>query len=72
MKRSSSSARTAATLSDSLCEQLNMYSLGATATANFNTNLFGSGAALTAIGLGVLASALPAAAKIVYTPANIS
>jgi hypothetical protein len=72
MKRSSSSARTAATLSDSLCEQLNMYSLGATATANFNTNLFGSGAALTAIGLGVLASALPAAAKIVYTPANIT
>jgi hypothetical protein len=72
MKRSSRSAKTTATLSDSLRKQLNGCSLAASTAGGFDKNLRDSGAAITPVGLGVLASVLPAEAKIVYTPAHIT
>jgi hypothetical protein len=61
--------RTPSKLSDSLNHRLNMYALAASAARSDQSSI-GYGAALAAVGLGMLALPQAAQAKIIYTPAN--
>jgi hypothetical protein len=73
MKRLSEPRKTS-NLSQSIQHQLNMYALaaGAAGVKSFDKHLLGRGVAITAVGLGMLATALPAEAKIVYTKADVT
>jgi hypothetical protein len=71
-RKSRGGKRAASPLNEGLDKNLRAYATAATAdSAEGCDKNFGYGAAATAIGLGMLACALPAHAKIVYTPAHV-
>jgi len=71
-QKSSDGKKTQIRLNESLDKNLRAYAAAASADSvgGFDKNL-GYGVAVTAVGLGILAYALPANAKIVYTPAHV-
>jgi len=63
------SPRAPSRLSDSLTHRLNMYALAASAASSDQSSI-GYGAALAAVGLGMLALPQAAQARIIYMPTN--